>query len=129
MPVQHVTLTTELVTRAARHIRNAMKQAHGIDSAALCMLNGQCVWASDPAFEQAAPTIAKIGLMSVRLWAKIRSGKIDRIGLITDQGIVDILYVGPIASMLVVSGHDAETSWMENEPAGLLNALDLPQRV
>jgi hypothetical protein len=88
-------------------------------------LNGQCVWASDSAFERAAPNIAKIGIMSLRLWVKVRSGKLDRIGLITGDGTVDLIFVPPIASVLVVSGRDAETSWFENEPARLVEALGL----
>jgi hypothetical protein len=57
------------------------------------------------------------------LWVKVRSGKLDRIGLITGNGTVDIIFVPPIASVLVVSGRDAESSWMEDEPARLLSAL------
>jgi hypothetical protein len=59
-----VALTAALITRAAQHIRATMRDTPGIESAALCALNGQCVWASSPAFERAAPTIAKIGIMS-----------------------------------------------------------------
>jgi hypothetical protein len=121
--VNQIALTPELIARAAQHIRAAMRDAPGVESAALCALNGQCVWASDPAFERAAPNIAKIGIMSLRLWVKVRSGKLDRIGLITGDGTVDIIFVGPIASVLVVSGRDAESSWMEDEPARLVEAL------
>ncbi|MDZ4721673.1 MAG: hypothetical protein SH847_24675 [Roseiflexaceae bacterium] len=125
MTVRQVTLTPDLINRAARHITAAMRQAPGIDSAALCALNGQCLWASNPAFERVAPTIARIGIMSLRLWVKVRTGKLDRIGLVTDDGTVDLIFVGPIASVLVASGHDAETSWLEGEPAALLAALNL----
>ena len=121
--VNQIALTPELIARAAQHIRVAMREARGVEAAALCALNGQCVWASDPAFERAAPNIAKIGIMSLRLWVKVRSGKLDRIGLITGDGTVDIIFVPPIASVLVVSGRDAESSWMEDEPARLLTAL------
>ncbi|HJZ48257.1 MAG TPA: hypothetical protein VKE41_13855 [Roseiflexaceae bacterium] len=121
--VNQIALTPELISRASQHIRAAMRDAPGVEAAALCALNGQCVWASDPAFERAAPNIAKIGIMSLRLWVKVRSGKLDRIGLITGDGTVDIIFVPPIASVLVVSGRDAESSWMEDEPARLLDAL------
>jgi hypothetical protein len=120
-----ITLTPALINRAAQHIRGAMRATPGIESAALCALNGQCLWASSPAFESAAPTIAKIGIMSLRLWVKVRSGKLDRIGLVTDDGMVDIMFVPPIASVRVNSGQGAETGWLEDEPAQLLQALGL----
>ncbi|HEX5692211.1 MAG TPA: hypothetical protein VFX76_19480 [Roseiflexaceae bacterium] len=123
-----IALTPELIARAAQHIRAAMREAPGVEAAALCALNGQCVWASDPAFERAAPNIAKIGIMSLRLWVKVRSGKLDRIGLITGDGTVDMIFVPPIASVLVVSGRDAENSWMEDEPARLVEALGFTAR-
>jgi hypothetical protein len=116
-------LAPELTARAAQHIRAVMREAPSIEAAALCALNGQCVWASDPAFERAAPNIAKI--MSLRLWVKVRSGKLDRIGLVTGDGTIDIIFVPPIASVLVVSGHDPESSWLEDEPARLVAALGL----
>src|SRR5919201_4811883 len=122
-PANQIVLTSSLVARAGQHIREAMKQAPGVDAAALCALNGQCVWASSPAFERAAPTIAKIGIMSLRLWVKVRSGKLDRIGLVTEDGMIDIMFVPPIASVLVISGQGAETGWIENEPERLLEAL------
>jgi hypothetical protein len=122
-----IVLTPSLVARAGQHIREAMKQAPGIEAAALCALNGRCVWASDAAFERAAPTIAQIGIMSLRLWVKVRSGKLDRIGLVTAEGAVDIIFVPPIASVLVLSGRDAESSWLDGEPAGLLNAIRMPK--
>jgi hypothetical protein len=120
-----VALTPALIARAAQHIRAAMEETPGIEAAALCALNGQCVWASNPAFERAAPTIAKIGIMSLRLWVKVRSGKLDRIGLVTDDGMIDIMFVPPIASVLVISGKGAETGWLEDEPKRLLEALGL----
>ena len=122
-----VVLTPSLVARAGRHIRTAMQQAPGVDAAALCALNGKCVWASDTAFERAAPQIAQIGIMSLRLWVKVRSGKLDRIGLVTAEGAVDIIFVPSIASVLVVSGRDAESSWLDDEPAGLMNAIATPK--
>jgi hypothetical protein len=121
--VNRIALTPDLIARAAQHIRAAMREVPGVEAAALCALNGQCVWASDPAFERAAPNIAKIGIMSLRRWVKVRSGKLDRIGLITGDGTVDMIFVPPIASVLVVSGRDAENSWMEDEPARLVEAL------
>lgn len=121
----HVALTTALVARAAQHIRAAMRERPGIESAALCALNGQCVWASSPEFEQAAPTIAKIGIMSLRLWVKVRTGKLDRIGLVTDSGMVDLIFVPPIASVLVISGRGEAADWLEDEPAQLVAALAL----
>ena len=124
-PANQIILTPSLVARAGQHIREAMQQAPGVDAAALCALNGQCVWASDAAFQRAAPTIAQIGLMSLRLWVKVRSGKLDRIGLVTAEGAVDIIFVPPIASVLVVSGHDAESSWLDDEPARLLDAIGM----
>ena len=120
-----VALTPALIARAAQHIHAAMQATPGIEAAALCALNGQCVWASNPAFERAAPTIAKIGIMSLRLWVKVRSGKLDRIGLVTDDGMIDIMFVPPIASVLVISGQGAETGWLEDEPERLLEALGL----
>ena len=127
-PANQIILTPSLVARAGQHIREAMNQAPGVDAAALCALNGQCVWASDEAFQRAAPTIAQIGLMSLRLWVKVRSGKLDRIGLVTAEGAVDIIFVPPIASVLVVSGHDAESSWLDDEPARLLDAIGMLAR-
>ncbi|HET9223032.1 MAG TPA: hypothetical protein VFO07_11035 [Roseiflexaceae bacterium] len=128
MAANQIILTPSLVARAGQHIREAMQQAPGVDAAALCALNGQCVWASDAAFQRAAPTIAQIGLMSLRLWVKVRSGKLDRIGLVTAEGAVDIIFVPPIASVLVVSGHDAESSWLDDEPARLLDAIGMLAR-
>ena len=127
-PANQIILTPSLVARAGQHIREAMQQAPGVDAAALCALNGQCVWASDAAFQRAAPTIAQIGLMSLRLWVKVRSGKLDRIGLVTAEGAVDIIFVPPIASVLVVSGQDAESSWLDDEPARLLDAIGMLAR-
>ncbi len=120
-----VALTPELIARAAQHIRAAIRAAPGVEAAALCALNGQCVWASSPAFESAAPNIAQIGIMSLRLWVKVRRGKLDRIGLVTGDGAVDIVFVPPIASVLVVSGRDVASGWLEEEPARLLEALGL----
>jgi hypothetical protein len=126
MPSNQIALTPELVARAGRHILTSMRRSPGIDAAALCALNGQCLWASDAAFESAAPTIARIGIFSLRLWVKVRTGKLDRIGLVTDEGTVDIVFVPPIASVLVASGRDAETGWLEDEPEALVEALGIP---
>ena len=123
--MDQIVLTPELVAGAGRHIRSAMLRAPGIEAAALCALNGQCLWASDAAFEVAAPTIARIGIMSLKLWVKVRTGKLDRIGLVTGEGTVDIVFVPPIASVLVASGRDIESGWLEGEPAALLAALGL----
>jgi hypothetical protein len=123
--MNQIVLTPELVARAGRHIRNAMVRMPGIEAAALCTLNGQCLWASDTAFERAAPTIARIGVMSLKLWVKVRTGKLDRVGLVTGEGTVDIIFVPPIASVMVASG-GSEAGWLENEPAALLDALGLP---
>ncbi|MBK9941068.1 MAG: hypothetical protein U0Z44_22430 [Kouleothrix sp.] len=120
-----IVLTPALITSAAQHIRAAMRERPGIEAAALCALNGQCLWASNAAFERAAPTIAKIGIMSLRLWVKVRSGKLDRIGLVTADGMVDIIFVPPIASVLVISGKGGATDWLEDEPARLVAALGL----
>ncbi len=118
-----IVLTSTMVSAAGKHIAATMRSSPGIESAALCALSGQCLWASDVAFERAAPEIARIGIMSLRLWVKVRSGRLDRIGLVTDQGTIDIVFVGPLGSVLVASGHDIATSWLEGEPAGLLAAL------
>ena len=120
-----IVLTPELVASAGRHIRSVMGRTPGIEAAALCALNGQCLWASSPAFERAAPNIAKIGVMSLKLWVKVRSGKLDRIGLVTADGTVDLVFVAPIASVLVVSRGEGEAGWIEQEPAGLIRALGL----
>ncbi|NWG22050.1 MAG: hypothetical protein HXY39_17220 [Chloroflexi bacterium] len=126
--MQPIALTPELVARAGKHIATALRRHPGIDAAALCALNGQVLWASDPAFERAAPSIARIGIMSLKLWVKVRSGKLDRIGLVTGEGTVDIIFVPPIGSVLVASGRDAGTGWLDNEPVALLDALGLPAR-
>ena len=122
---KQVALTPELIGQAAEYISSTMREAPGVEAAALCALNGQCLWASSPAFERAAPNIAKIGLMSLKLWVKVRSGKLDRIGLVTGDGIVDLVFVGPMASVLVISRADSESGWVDREPAGLLRALGL----
>jgi hypothetical protein len=123
--IKQVALTPQLVARAAQHIRAAMSAAPAGEAAALCALNGQCLWASSTGFESAAPNIAKIGIMSLKLWVKVRSGKLDRIGLVTDDGIVDLVFVPPIASVLVVSRGQGESGWLEYEPDRLLRALEL----
>jgi hypothetical protein len=120
-----VMLTPELLRRAGAHIIQAIRSTPGIESAALCALNGQCLWASNPDFEQIAPRIAQIGIMSLRLWVKVRTGKLDRIGLVTDDGTVDLIFVGRLASVLVISGRNAQSGWLEDEPIALLTALNL----
>ena len=127
-PAKQIVLTPDLINRAAQHIRTAMQRTPGVEVAALCALNGQCIWASDAAFERVAPTIARIGIMSLRLWVKVRTGKLDRIGLVTEEGAVDILFVPPIASVLVVSGRDVDSGWLEDEPAALLEALGIASK-
>lgn len=123
MTTQYVTLTSEIIAQAAQHISTAITRMPGIQAAALCALNGQCLWASDAAFERAAPSIAKIGIMSLKLWVKVRTGKLDRIGLITAEGAVDIMFVPPIASVLVISCSTPDATWIEDEPAALLRAI------
>jgi hypothetical protein len=120
-----VMLTPELLRQAGNHITSAMRSTPGIEAAALCALNGQCLWASNQAFERIAPRIAQIGIMSLRLWVKVRTGKLDRIGLVTDDGTVDLIFVGRLASVLVISGRDAQSGWLEDEPGALLAALNL----
>ena len=63
--------------------------------------------------------------MSLRLWVKVRTGKLDRIGLVTEDGMVDIIFVPPIASVLVLSGRGDTTNWLEDEPERLVAALGL----
>lgn len=123
-----IVLSPEMINRAAQHIQAAMQRNAGVEAAALCTLNGQCLWASDDAFERAAPAIARIGIMSLRLWVKVRTGKLDRIGLVTEEGNVDIVFVPPLASVLVVSGRDMEARWLETEPAALLETLNMPTK-
>jgi len=123
--VSHIPLTPELVVRAGRYLAAALRDS-GADAAALCTLDGQCAWASDPAFERAAPTVARIGIASLRLWAKARTGRLEQIGLVTGEGVVDIIFVPPLASLLVVSRHGDGSGWPTGEPAPLLQALGLP---
>ncbi len=119
-----IVLTPELLSHAARHLSAEVRRTPGVEAAALCALNGQILWASDPAFERIAQRVAQIGIMSLKLWVKVRTGKLDRIGLVTDNGTVDLIFVPPIASVLVVSGRDAQSGWLEDEPAGLLAAIE-----
>ena len=122
--VSHIPLTSDLVLRIARHITDEMRKSD-VDAAALCTLDGQCAWASDPAFEGAAPSIARIGIASLRLWVQARSGKIQQIGLVTDDGVVDIIVVPPLASLLVVSRRNEQSGWPAGEPSLLLHAIGL----
>lgn len=118
-----VPLTTDLVLRAAQHIATQMKNS-GAEAAALCTLDGQCAWASDPAFARAAPNIARIGVASLRLWARSRTGRLEQVGLVTDDGMVDLVFVPPLASLLVVSKRNNE-GWPAGEPSMLLQAIGL----
>lgn len=122
--MNQISLTHELVSRAGQHIAAALKQSEA-DAAALCTLDGQVVWASDPAFERAAPNIARIGIASLRLWAKSRRGKLEQIGLVTNEGMVDLIFVPPLGSLLVVSSKSGHSGWPEGEPDQLLNVLGL----
>ena len=115
-------LTNELVKQIGRYLQTALNDSKA-DAAALCTLDGQVVWASDAAFERAAPNIARIGISSLRLWAKTRAGRLDQIGLMTDNGIIDLVFVGPLASLLVVSSSSGRTGWPEGEPAVMLHEL------
>lgn len=119
-----IPLTNELVKQIGRYLA-AVLQESGADAAALCTLDGQVVWASDGAFERAAPNIARIGISSLRLWAKTRTGRLDQVGLVTADGMIDIVFVGPLASLLVVSGVRGRTGWPEGEPAAMVRALGI----
>lgn len=119
-----VPLTPELVSRAARHLSAALKQSDA-DAAALCTLDGQCAWASDATFERVAPMIARIGVASLRLWAKARTGKLSQIGLVAGEGVIDLIFIPPIASLLVVSGKAGRSGWPENEPDAVIEAIGL----
>lgn len=117
-------LTNELVKQIGHYLSAALQQS-GADAAALCTLDGQVVWASDIAFERAAPNIARIGIASLRLWAKTRAGRLDQIGLVTHDGVIDLVFVGPLASLLVVSSKPGRIGWPEGEPALMLRELGL----
>lgn len=119
-----VTLTDELVKQAGRHLAAELERSSA-EAAALCTLDGQVVWASDTAFERAAPNIARIGISSLRLWAKTRTGRLEQVGLVTGDGVIDLIFVAPLASLLVVSGKSGRTGWPEGEPAHLLRALGI----
>lgn len=121
---QQIPLTAELVRRAAQYLTKALRQSEA-DAAALCTLDGQCAWASDQAFERVAPMIARIGIASLRLWAKARTGRLEQIGLVAGEGVIDLIFVPPLACLLVVSGKSGRTGWPEGEPAELLQALGL----
>jgi hypothetical protein len=120
-----VAVTSEQIAAAAQYLREAIRQNPGVDAAALFTINGKCIWASDRSLVQLAPDIGRIGVASLRLWAKLRPGPVQRVGLMTDDGLVEIIFVPPLASLLVVSGEAGRSGWPEGEPAGLLAALDL----
>ena len=48
--------------------------------------------------------------------------------MIVEPGLARALgvFVPPIASVLVASGRDVESGWLEDEPGALLAALGLP---
>ncbi|KAB8142500.1 hypothetical protein F8S13_13135 [Chloroflexia bacterium SDU3-3] len=119
-----IALTNTLVKQIGRYLEGELLQSNA-DAAALCTLDGQVVWASDAAFERAAPNIARIGISSLRLWAKTRTGRLDQVGLVTADGVIDLVFVGPLASLLVVSSAPGRTGWPEGEPALMLQALGI----
>lgn len=119
-----IALTNELVKQIGRYLSAELRES-GADAAALCTLDGQVVWASDAAFERAAPNIARIGISSLRLWAKTRTGRLDQVGLVTDGGVIDLVFVGPLASILVVSSAPGRSGWPEGEPAAMLHSLGI----
>lgn len=121
---QQIPLTADIVRSSAQYLSRALRQSEA-DAAALCTLDGQCAWASDPAFERVAPMIARIGIASLRLWAKARTGRLEQIGLVAGEGVVDLIFVPPLACLLVVSGKSGRTGWPEGEPTGLLEAIGL----
>lgn len=119
-----IPLTNDLVKQIGRYLAVALHES-GADAAALCTLDGQVVWASDTAFERAAPNIARIGISSLRLWAKTRTGRLDQIGLVTADGMIDIVFVGALGSLLVVSGARGRDGWPAGEPAAMLGELGI----
>lgn len=123
-PSSQISLEQDVINRAASYLANALRDSEA-DAAALFTLDGQCAWASDPAFQRIAPNIARIGIASLRLWAKSRKGKLEQIGLVTNEGIVDLIFVPPLASLLVVSSKSGHSGWPEGEPAGMLEAIGL----
>lgn len=122
--MSQISISAEVVARAAQYISAQLRQS-GAESAALCTLDGQCVWASDAAFERAAPTVARIGIASLRLWAKTRTGKLEQIGLVTDEGPIDLIFVPPLGSLLVVSRGNEHGEWPAGEPKAMIQALGL----
>lgn len=123
--VSHVALTPEQISGAAHYLRDAIRRSPGVDAAALCTLSGKCVWASDESFVHIAPIVGRIGVASLRLWARVRSGRVERVGLMTGDGLVDIVFIPPLASLLVVSGHAGRAGWPEGEPEQMIEALGL----
>jgi hypothetical protein len=123
--VSQIALTPDLTARASQYLRAVMKQNPQVESVALCALNGTCIWASDRAFERLAPSIGRIGIASLRLWAKVRTGRVERVGLVTSDGTVDIVFVPPLASLLVVSLRPGGSGWPDGEPERLMQAMNL----
>jgi hypothetical protein len=122
--VGQIPLTSELIKEIGRYLAASLQES-GADAAALCTLDGQVVWASDAAFERAAPNIARIGISSLRLWAKTRTGRLEQVGLVTGDGLIDLIFVGPLASLLVVSSRSGRTGWPEGEPNLMLKTLGI----
>lgn len=120
-----ITLTPDLTNRVGHYLRAALRDNPDVEAAALCALNGKVIWASDQAFERIAPSIGRIGIASLRLWAKVRTGRVERVGLVTADGSVEIVFVPPLASLLVISARPGHSGWPDGEPDGLLQALNL----
>lgn len=123
--VGQIALTPDLTGRVGQYLRMAMREAPTIEAAALCALNGTVIWASNRSFERLAPSIGRIGIASLRLWAKVRTGRVERVGLVTADGMVDIIFVPPLASLLVVSAKPGSTGWPDGEPERLIATLGL----
>jgi hypothetical protein len=124
-PANEIRLAPALTVQAKAYLQSAMKQHPGIEAVALCALNATVIWASSRSFEKLAPSIGRIGIASLRLWAKTRSGRVERIGIVAKNGAVEIIFVPPLASLLVVSTAAGDTAWTDGEPDGLIAALGL----
>lgn len=120
-----VSLSPELIEQIAQYCNTAIRRSPGVQAAALFTLSAQCVWASDQSIVHIAPNVARIGIASLRLWAKLRPGRVERVGLMTGDGLVELVFVPPLASLLVVSGQAGRAGWPEGEPEGIVAALGL----
>lgn len=121
-----IALTPELATRAGNYLHQTLLQTQGVEAVALCALNGKVIWASSRAFEKIAPSIGRIGIASLRLWAKVRTGRVQRVGLmLADGAMVEIIFVPPLASLLVVSQRPGHDGWPNNEPHQMIQSLGL----